>query len=252
MGAVRPFLTGWASEHAHLREITCADVRDALALLRGYQLNNAIAALRSLFRFAKKRGIVFADPTTHLKTTHPGFNPLPLTDEEIRAIEAAASSPAERLIIALAAEHAARPAAMWRLALDDVDLPNRRITIDRHHQRLGELTRQALLAWLKQRRATWPLTGNQHLLISHVTAFETGPVTTNYFRNHMWRKGVRLGQIRADRILHEALTASPDPLHLTLVFDISHPTASRYTDIAQRLLADEVGPARDEQGNGQS
>lgn len=28
-----------------------------------------------------------------------------------------------------------------------------------------------------------------------------------------------------DRILHEALTASPDPLHLTLVFNVSHPTA---------------------------
>jgi site-specific recombinase XerD len=76
MGAVRPFLTGWASEHAHLREITRTDVGDALAPLRGYQLNNAIAALRSLFRFAKKRGIVFADPTTHLKTARPQFNPV--------------------------------------------------------------------------------------------------------------------------------------------------------------------------------
>jgi hypothetical protein len=33
----------------------------------------------------------------------------------------------------------------------------------------------------------------------------------------------------------EALTVGPDPLHLTLVFNLSH-TACRYADIAQYLL----------------
>lgn len=118
-------------------------------------------------------------------------------------------------------------------------MPNRRITISGHSRRLGELTRQALLAWLDHRQAAWPLTCNRHLLISHRSAFQTGPVTQNYFRARLWRKGVRLERIRADRILHEALTASPDPLHLSLVFDISHTTASRYADIARALLDEE-------------
>ena len=43
-----------------------------------------------------------------------------------------------------------------------------------------------------------------------------------------------------DRILHEALTAGPDPLHLALVFNLSHATTSRYTALAQQLLDDQL------------
>ena len=32
----------------------------------------------------------------------------------------------------------------------------------------------------------------------------------------------------------------PDPLHLSLVFGISHNTALRYTTVAERLLSDEL------------
>lgn len=66
-GGVRPLLENWALTRGHLREITVADVTAALSPLRGWQRRNAIAALRSLFRFAKKRGLVFANPTTRLK-----------------------------------------------------------------------------------------------------------------------------------------------------------------------------------------
>jgi hypothetical protein len=52
-----------------------------------------------------------------------------LTDNEIHAIEQAASNPAQRLIVALAAVHAARTTAIRHLTLDDLDLPNRRITL---------------------------------------------------------------------------------------------------------------------------
>jgi len=80
-----------------------------------------------------------------------------MTDAEIRADEQAATSPAQRLIVALAAVHAARWDAIRDLTLD-LDLPNRRITIAGHRQRLGELTYRALRAWLGHRRATWPHT----------------------------------------------------------------------------------------------
>jgi hypothetical protein len=52
--------------------------------------------------------------------------------------------------------------------------------------------------------------------------------------------GVNVDRIRGDRILHEALTAGPDPLHLSLVFNLSLSTASRYADMAQRLLDDQL------------
>ncbi|MCX4461402.1 hypothetical protein OOK58_01650 [Streptomyces sp. NBC_01728] len=79
-----------------------------------------------------------------------------MTDAEVLAVERIAATPAQRLIVALAAVHAARAAAIRRLTLDDLDLPNRRITIAGHAQRLGELSHQTLLAWLAQRRVTWP------------------------------------------------------------------------------------------------
>jgi hypothetical protein len=51
---------------------------------------------------------------------------------------------------------------------------------------------------------------------------------------------IDLDRIRGDRLLHEALTTGPDPLHLTLVFNLSHTTASRYAAIAQHLLDEQL------------
>jgi hypothetical protein len=67
-GGVRPLLENWATTRGHLREITVTDVIAGLSPLCGWQRRNAIAAPRSLFRFAKKRGLIFANPTTRLKT----------------------------------------------------------------------------------------------------------------------------------------------------------------------------------------
>ena len=77
-----------------------------------------------------------------------GRTVLPMTAEQIRAVQQAAATPAQRLAIALAAVHAARPGAIRELTLEDIDLPSRRITLAGHRQPLGELTRNALLAWL--------------------------------------------------------------------------------------------------------
>jgi hypothetical protein len=54
--------------------------------------------------------------------------------------------------------------------------------------------------------------------------------------------GIGLDRIRQDRILHEALTAGADPLHLTLVFQLSPSTASRYGSLAQHILEDAPFP----------
>jgi integrase len=235
-GTVRPLLQSWATTHRHLREITAADVTTVLGPLRGWQRRTAITALRSLFRFARKRGLVFTNPTARLKAENLERVLLPMTDAEIRAIEHIAVTPPQRLVIALAAVHAARPTAVRHLTLDDLDLPNRRITLAGHTQRLGELTHQALRVWLDQRRASWAHTPNRHVLISPRTALGTGPVSRAYLHGHLLPRGVELERIRSDRVLHEALTVGPDPLHLALIFDLSHSTASRYAAIAQNLL----------------
>jgi site-specific recombinase XerD len=244
--AVQPFIAQWSADRGHLREVTAADIKAVLDPLRGHQLRTATVAVRSLFRFAKKRGLVFANPAARLTAVGPGGSLLPMSDAEIRAVEQAVTSPAQRLIVALAAVHAARWAAIRGLTLDDIDLPNRRITIAGHPQRLGELTCRTLRAWLDYRRATWPRTPNRHVLISERTALGSGPVTRSFLTWNLQRHGVSIERIRRDRVLHEALTARADPLHLALVFGLAHTTASKYTLIACDLLggqsAEVTGP----------
>jgi hypothetical protein len=163
----RPFIERWAATRSHLRELTSGDVDTALSPLRGHRRYNAITALRSLFRFAKRRGLTFADPTPHLSGGRGAdCTVLPMTAEEIRAAGQAAVTAAQRLAIALAAVHAARPKAIRERTLDDIDLPSRRITLAGHRQPLGELTHNAVLAWLGYRRDTWPNTANRHVLVS--------------------------------------------------------------------------------------
>lgn len=239
-GSARPFLQQWMADYDHLREVTKRDIYAALEPMRGHQRNNTVHALRSLFRFAKKRGLIFTNPTTGVKA--PPIDPAmtPMTDEEIRLVEQLAVQPTERLTIALAAEHAARTGTIRHLLLEDLDLPNRRITLVGHNQRLGELTYRASRAWLDHRRTTWPHTPNPHVLISARTALGAGPVSEPFVRFCLGRNGFSIDRIRADRILHEALTAGPDPLHLSLIFNIDHATALRYTTVAEQLLGNEL------------
>jgi integrase len=239
-GTLKPFLAQWATHRSHLREITSADVTAALEPVRGWQRNTAIAALRSLFGYAKRHGLIFTNPTTRLKAGKIEASLLPMTDAEIQAVKQIAAHPGQRLIIALAAVQAARPAAIRALLLDDVDLPNRRITLAGHPQRLGDLTHRTLLAWLDHRRNTWPNTPNRHVLISQKTVLGIEPITPGYLACNLRRNGVDLEHVRKDRILHEALTTGADPLHVALVFNLSHTTASRYAGIAQNLLDDRL------------
>jgi hypothetical protein len=237
LNAVAPILAQWASTHDHLREVTAAEVNAALDALCGHRLRTATPALRSLFGHAKKHGQVFTDPTTTARATKCAeLNLVPMTDTEIRAVERAAESPAQRLIVVLAAVHAARNQAIRDLTLDDIDIPNRRITIAGHRRRLDDLTRSILQAWLDHRRATWPHTPNRHVLIAERTALGTGPVSHTHLHAALRGTGFTIERIRADRILHEALTAGPDPLHLALVFNLSHATATRYSMLAEHLL----------------
>ncbi len=165
-----------------------------------------------------------------------------MTADEIRAVEQVITLPGQRLIIALAAVHAARWEAIRALTLDDLDLPSRRIAIAGHPQRLGDLSHQALRAWLDHRRAAWPHTPNRHVLISKRTALGDAPVSRGYVNFHLKPDGVSVERIRRDRILHEALTGRPDPLHLSLMFGISERPASQYARIARDLRAEPPGP----------
>jgi hypothetical protein len=96
---------------------------------------------------------------------------------------------------------------------------------------------QGIPAWLDHRHAAWPHTPNRHVLVSGKTALGGEPVSRRFLNWNLERHGVSIERIRRDRVLHEALTARADPLHLALVFGISQTTASKYTLIACDLLS---------------
>ncbi|MBB5157368.1 hypothetical protein BJ970_004902 [Saccharopolyspora phatthalungensis] len=93
---------------------------------------------------------------------------------------------------------------------------------------------------LDHRRDRWPHTPSRHVQLTTKSALRTTPVSQNSVKQSLSDNGFTIERIRADRILREALTAGPDPLHLSLVFGISHNTARRYTTVAERLLSDEL------------
>lgn len=215
-GSVRPPLEGWAPTRRYLREITTTDIQTALSPLRGWQYHNTASALRSLFRFAKKRGLIFANPTARLKLPAVARSLVPMTDAEIRAVEQTAITPLQRLAVALAAVHAARPASIRHLTLDDLDLPNRRITIAGHDQRLGELPPSRLddLAPLSPRHLAEHSQPTCADPSAHLPGHRAGlphppPNTPGSLRNrprtHPWRPGAPRG---AD---HRARPTPPVP-----------------------------------------
>ncbi len=71
-------------------------------------------------------------PARRLSAAVPEPIVLLMTDNEIRAVGQAITHPGQRLIVALAGVHAARWEAIQALTLDDLDLPNRRITVAGH------------------------------------------------------------------------------------------------------------------------
>ncbi|WP_432132872.1 hypothetical protein [Streptomyces tendae] len=73
----------------------------------------------------------------------------PLLPEQGERSVGAATTPAARLVLALAAVHATRVAQIAALVLDDVDLGNRRPTIAGRARPLGDLTLKLMVQWLE-------------------------------------------------------------------------------------------------------
>jgi integrase len=245
---LRPVLLAWSGRYGHLREVTRDDVAAVLAGLRGSRRANVLVALRSLFGFCKKRKTIFRSPVQGIRVgQHPYGIIQPLSQDQVDQAAKAAATPAARLVLVLAAMHAARPKAIRELLLDDVDLGNHRLTIGGRTRPLDDLTRQVLAEWLSHRRARWPSTANPHLLINQMSANGTGPASTIYFAKTALRgQAATLERLRVDRQLQEAIACGPHPLHLAAMFGLDPKTAIRYAENARQPLitaAEEHDPA---------
>jgi site-specific recombinase XerD len=236
LGALTAVLHEWGARYAALREVTRDDVTAALAPLAGRPRGRLLTALRSLFGYLRRSRRVFHDPTTRLRQPKPVPETLlPLDSAAITAAVDRATTPTLRLILLLAAVHAGRPQAIRLLTLDDLDLANHRITLGGHHRRLDGATAALLREHLAERQARWPHTYNRHVLLSKQSALTDAPVSTYYFKQHFVAAGIRLDRIRLDRVLDEALTHGPDPLHLCAVFGLNEFAAIRIVELARRL-----------------
>ncbi|MGH3449714.1 MAG: integrase, partial [Haloechinothrix sp.] len=104
MRCAHPVLVDWSRRYDHLREVTPADVVAVADTLRGHPRRQAITALRSLMRHCKQTGTIFADPAARVRARHRD-DPviLPLTANQIDDVTQAATTPAARLTLALAA-----------------------------------------------------------------------------------------------------------------------------------------------------
>ena len=238
LNRIRPVLLEWSTGYDHLREVTRDDVLAHLTTVHGPQRQHALVALRSLFGRAKKNGTIFKNPTSRIRVGQQEQGVIQSLDpEHIQRSVTAVTSHGDRLILALAAVHAARPGAIRRLQLDDLDIGNRLLTIDGRVRPLDELTLKAALNWLNHRRDRWPNTANPHLLINRQTALKTGPISKNSVASAaLHGQTATLERLRVDRQLEEALVHGPDPLHLAEVFGLDEKTAIRYADSARQLL----------------
>jgi hypothetical protein len=237
MNNIRPILLGWSARYDHLREVSRDDVLTAVSPLHGSRRHVTLSVLRSLFRHCKKTGTIFRDPTFRIHHSGSDYSViLPLQPEDIRASIAAATTPANRLALALAAIHAARTKDIAELQLDDIDLGNRRLVLNGRTRPLDDLTCKALINWLEFRRTHWPDTANPHVLVNRLTAVKTTPVGRVWLTKAFCGLEATLERLHADRQLEESLTHGPDPLHLAAVFGIHENTAIRYANAARQLL----------------
>jgi hypothetical protein len=126
------------------------------------------------------------------------------------------------------------------MMLDDVDLPNRRITINGYTRRLDDITAALVNRYLADRQRRWLHTLNPHLFLSEQTGHDQRPVSEWWLDKPLRGLNVTPKQISMDRQLEEALNHGPDALHLAVVFAIGERTAMRYADAARELLRPEL------------
>ncbi|GJF22699.1 hypothetical protein SHO565_32630 [Streptomyces sp. HO565] len=179
--------------------------RDAhyIKTLHGHQRHDPLGALDSLLAWAKRNGLIFRNPTSRVKVGQYEYAVLqPLIPGQVDRSVAAATTPATRLILALAAVQAARVAQIAN----------------------------------PPRRRRWPTTANLHLLINNQTAHTTSRAGNHWISAPMRGQEATLERLRFDRHLEEAMVRGPDPLHLAEVFRLEEKTAMRYADSARALL----------------
>jgi hypothetical protein len=230
-----PPLLDWANRYDHLRDVTRDDILATLTSTRprGGDNHTRAIALRSLFAFLKARKKIFVNPTSRLpadiaRRHRTSSIPMPV---QANAATAATMTAAQWLVTVFIRHHALPGTTIAALVLDDIDLDGGTLTVTGQHRPLDTLTKDAVKGYLAYRTARWPLTANQHLLLSKLSALKTVPVSSWWISEQIRPWQATLSQLRQDRILEEAATSETrDPMHVAMMFGLHPNTAQRYVD----------------------
>lgn len=240
-----PRLLTLGADHEHLREVATDDIRACLEPLTGDALRSTLSALRKLFAWAKRTGIVFRNPMLGIRSPERARPVIqPLTEPALSGLLERITVPEVQLAAALAAIYAATGDEIRNLLLEDLDLPTRRITIGGHSRPLDRLTLRLVEQWLRHRAERWAGSANPHVLITKESAMRHGPISHTHLALPLRPLGLTLEKLRMDRRLEEAIATGGDPLQVAEVFGIDPSTALRYAADARALLAasHEVAP----------
>lgn len=209
LAAVLPALQHRDTRYDHPREVTRDDVLDHAATLQGRQRQYALTTLRSLFAWAKKNNLVFADPAARVKVgrlEHGVFQPLEPDDIDQTITAAPPGTPLHRT-----GRSARRPPQPDPCSHTGRRRPAQPTTHHRPaHPPLDDLTHRLLTGWLTHRHNTWPGTANPHLLTSAISANGTGPVSHAWLNRILRGLPATLEALRIDRQLDEPLTNGAD------------------------------------------
>src|SRR5262249_40249308 len=129
--ALAPVLEDWAGRVTSLREITPADVQDAVDDRPPVTAHNLLPALRSLFRALKQERLIFRDPTPGMTKAATRTPPAPIPTDQLRGIIDRAGGPMAQLVVALVAIHALGKKETDHVLLADLDLPSGRLHVAR-------------------------------------------------------------------------------------------------------------------------
>lgn len=224
-----PAVNSWVLEgRQSLRQISRDDIKVVLPP-QGSDRALVGVALRSLFRTLKARRLIFANPTTHLRTGRAEARlPLPINEEAMRTA-LGSEDPARAALAALIGFHALRSQQVRGLLLTDVR--DRRIHLPDRTVLLAVHVRQSLAAWLDYRATRWPWTPNPYLFINKQSAVRTTQVSNVWVNTTL---GMSAQAIREDRILNEA-HVTRDVRRLCDLFGLSVQGAERYLSTSNHL-----------------
>jgi hypothetical protein len=181
----------------------------------------------------KTRKIIFVNPAARIRTGTIASRLPRLLDEQqelAQLRQALATDAVQAAMTALAAFHGLGNQDLRGLLLTDLDGP--RLRIGDRAILLAAPVRQRLGNWLDRRATRWPVTCNPHLFVNVYTPVRTGPVSNVYVKKKV---GMRVRQIREDRILHEAYATGGDTRRLCDLFGLSIKGAERYTALVTDL-----------------